>query len=136
LQRHVELRTLWTAHLRNKGRHGSPAARRLLLAADGGAKSEAERIFKGLLTDAGIGGWLANRRVAGYEVDFVFRDAMLAIEIDGFAFHSDANDFQHDRVKQNAIALAGWQVLRFTWLDLTRYPERVLAEVRRAIRAR
>jgi very-short-patch-repair endonuclease len=132
LQRHVELRTLWTAHLRNKGRHGSPAARRLLQAADGGAKSEAERLFQRLLTSAGIGGWLANRRVAGYEVDFVFRDAMLAIEIDGFAFHSDGNDFQHDRVKQNAIALAGWQVLRFTWLDLTRYPDRVLAEVARA----
>ena len=46
------------------------------------------------------------------------------------------DDFQHDRVKQNAIALAGWQVLRFTWLDLTEYPDRVLAEVRRAIRAR
>jgi very-short-patch-repair endonuclease len=136
LQRHVELPTLWTAHLRNKGRHGSPAARRLLQAADGGAKSEAERLFQRLLTSAGIGGWLANRRVAGYEVDFVFRDAMLAIEIDGFAFHSDGNDFQHDRVKQNAIALAGWQVLRFTWLDLTEYPDRVLAEVRRAIRAR
>ena len=66
----------------------------------------------------------------------MFRDAMLAIEIDGFAFHSDSNDFQHDRVKQNAIALAGWQVLRFTWLDLTEYPERVLAEVRRAISER
>jgi very-short-patch-repair endonuclease len=136
LQRHVELRTLWTAHLRNKGRHGSPAARRLLQAADGGAKSEAERLFRRLLTRAGIGGWMANRRVAGYEVDFVFRDAKLAIEIDGFAFHSDSNDFQHDRIKQNAIALAGWQVLRFTWLDLTEYPERVLAEVRRALRAR
>ena len=30
LQRDVELRQLWQAHLRNKGRHGSPAARRLL----------------------------------------------------------------------------------------------------------
>ncbi len=94
LQRHVELPTLWTAHLRNKGRHGSPAARRLLQAADGGAQSEAERLFQRLLTNAGIGGWMANRRVAGYEVDFVFRDAKLAIEIDGFAFHSDGNDFQ------------------------------------------
>src|SRR5690242_3321586 len=30
LQRHTELRDLWRAHLRNKGRHGSPAASRLL----------------------------------------------------------------------------------------------------------
>ena len=136
LQRHTDLPQLWTAQLRNKGRHGSPAARRLLHAADGGARSEAERLFKGLLRNAGIDGWRANQRVAGYEVDFAFRNSTVAVEIDGFAFHSGSDDFQHDRIKQNAIALAGWQVLRFTWLDLTQYPERVIAEVRRAIRAR
>ncbi|MCV7013114.1 type IV toxin-antitoxin system AbiEi family antitoxin domain-containing protein [Mycolicibacterium madagascariense] len=136
LRRHTELQPLWAAHVRNKGRYGSPAARRLLHAAEGGAKSEAERLFKRLLTKAGITGWTANQRVAGYEVDFVFRAERLAVEIDGFAFHSASDDFQHDRIKQNAIALAGFQVLRFTWLDLTEYPERVLAEVRRAISAR
>jgi very-short-patch-repair endonuclease len=31
--------------------------------------------------------------------------------------------------------LLGWQVMRFTWLDLTEYPERVIAEIRRAISA-
>ena len=30
LQQRVELRELWRAHMRNKGRYGSPAARRLL----------------------------------------------------------------------------------------------------------
>jgi very-short-patch-repair endonuclease len=136
LQRHVELPMLWTAHLRNKGRHGSPAARRLLQAADDGARSEAERLLISLMTAAGIRGWKANQLVAGYEVDFVFDDAKVAIEIDGLAFHSDADDFQRDRIKQNAIALAGWQVLRFTWLDLTEYPERVIATIRRATSVR
>lgn len=136
LQRRAELRDLWRAHLRNKGRHGSPAARRLLQSADGGARSEAERLFKQLLRQSGITGWKANQHVAGYEVDFVFPDAKVAIEIDGLAFHSGADDFQRDRIKQNAIALAGWQVLRFTWLDLTEYPGRVIATIRRAISAR
>ncbi|BBY25994.1 type IV toxin-antitoxin system AbiEi family antitoxin domain-containing protein [Mycolicibacterium sediminis] len=136
LQRHAQLPALWTAHLRNKGRHGSPAARRLLQAADDGARSEAEREMARLLRAAGITGWKPNRRIAGYEVDVVFRDAKVAIEIDGFAFHSDADAFQRDRSKQNAIALAGYQVLRFTWLDLVEYPGRVIAEVKRAIRAR
>ena len=133
LQRDVPLRTLWTAHLRNKGRHGSPAARRMLRAADGGARSEAERLFKQLLTVARITDWKANQRIAGYEVDFVFTGPKVAIEIDGLAFHSDSDAFHHDRVKQNAIALAGWQVLRFTWIDLVEYPDRVIAEVRRAL---
>jgi very-short-patch-repair endonuclease len=136
LQRHIELRPLWKAHLRNKGRYGSPAARRLLQAAEDGARSEAERILIRLLRAAGITGWCANHQVVGYEVDVGFPRCKVAIETDGLAFHSDTDDFHRDRVRQNAIALAGWQVLRFTWLDLTEYPDRVIAEIRYAISAR
>jgi very-short-patch-repair endonuclease len=135
LQRHVELKPLWNAHLRNKGRYGSPAARRLLQAADDGTRSAAERLMVQLLKSAGINGWKANYPVAGYKVDFAFVGPKVAIEVDGLAFHSDADDFHGDRVRQNAIALAGWQVLRFTWIDLTEYPDRVIATIRHAISA-
>lgn len=133
LQRHTELRDLWRAHLRNKGRHGSPAGRRLLQAAADGARSEAERILIKLLKDAHITGWKANYRLGRYVIDVAFPAHKLAIETDGWAFHHDQDDFQKDRVKQNEIALLGWQVLRFTWLDLTEYPQRVIAEIRFAI---
>jgi very-short-patch-repair endonuclease len=136
LQQHTELRELWEAHLRNKGRHGSPAARRLLHAADEGTRSVAERLFAQLLRNAGITGWMPNQMVAGYEVDFLFRAARLIVEVDGFAFHSDPEAFNRDRKKQNSVALAGYQILRFTWLDLTEYADRVIAEVKRAICAR
>jgi len=136
LQRHTHLAALWNAHLRNKGRHGSPAARRLLQAADDGARSAAERLLIQLLKTAGITGWKANYPVAGYKVDVGFRDCKVALEADGLAFHSDSDDFHNDRIRQNTIALAGWQVLRFTWLDLTEYPDRVIAEVKLAVRAR
>ena len=135
LQRRVDLHTLWDAHLRNKGRYGSPAARMLLQAAADGAHSEAERLLIRLLKAEKITGWRANYPVAGYRVDVGFPTQKVAIEVDGFAFHSDSEDFHTDRKRQNAIALAGWQVLRFTWLDLTEYPERVTAEIRRAISA-
>lgn len=133
LQRHVELREVWRAHLRNKGRHGSPAARRLLQAASDGARSEAERLLVKLLRQAGITGWKTNYRVGGYKVDVAFPTEKVAIEVDGWAFHSDPEVFVKDRQRQNAIALLGWQVLRFTWLDLTEYPQRVIAEIRSAI---
>ncbi len=136
LQRHVELQRLWAAHLRNKGRHGSPAARLLLQAAEDGARSAAERLLVRILKDAGITGWIANHPVAGYRVDVGFPAIKLALETDGLAFHVDSDVFHGDRVRQNTIVLAGWQVLRFTWLDLTEYPERVIAEIRRAISAR
>jgi very-short-patch-repair endonuclease len=135
LQRHVELRELWRAHMRNKGRYGSPAARRLLQAASDGARSEAERLLVKLLREAGITGWKTNHPVGGYKVDVGFPTQKVAIETDGWAFHSDAVDFQIDRERQNAIALLGWQVLRFTWLDLTEYPARVISVIRFAISA-
>lgn len=136
LQRHVDLKSLWIAHLRNKGRYGSPATRRLLQAAEDGAHSQAERVFLSLLKEAEIIGWSANHPVAGYRVDVGFPGCKVAVEIDGLAFHSNSDDFHHDRVRQNAITLAGWLVLRFTWLDLVEYPDRVIAEIRRAVSAR
>jgi len=135
LQRQVELRALWTAHLRNKGRYGSPASRRMLQAVEGGARSQAERLLVGLLKSAGMTNWRANFPLAGYRIDVAFPDSRVAIEVDGLAFHTDTETFHHDRLRQNAISLAGWQVLRFTWLDLTEYPERVVATIRRAISA-
>jgi very-short-patch-repair endonuclease len=134
LQRHVELPQLWKAHLRNTGRHGSPAARRLMQAASDGARSEAERLLIKLLRDNNITGWKANYPVGGYKVDVAFPGEKVAIETDGWAFHSSQEDFQKDRERQNKIALLGWKVLRFTWLDLTEYPQRVLAEIEAARR--
>ena len=135
LQREVRLSELWQTHLRNKGRYGSPAARLLLQAAGDNAHSHAERRVVGIRRRAGLTGWLANYPVGDYRVDIGFYEAKVAIEIDGFAFHSDHEAFQNDRVRQNALTLKGWQVLRFTWLDLTEYPERVLATIVSAIRA-
>jgi very-short-patch-repair endonuclease len=136
LQRRLGLRELWRAHLRNKGRYGSPQARRLLQAASDGARSEAERLLVKLLREAGITGWRTNYPIGPYKVDVAFPASKIVIEVDGWAFHSDQEVFQNDRKRQNYLALMGWQVLRFTWLDLVEYPERVIAEVRAAISAR
>jgi very-short-patch-repair endonuclease len=136
LQRHVDVLSLWRTHLRNKGRTGAPRARQLLHAADGGARSEAERLLHRILREAGITGWKANYRVGGYRVDVGFPVQKVAIEVDGFAFHSGAQEFQIDRTRQNDIVLMRWQVLRFTWLDLTEYPDRVIAVVKNALLAR
>lgn len=136
LQRHLSLDELQFAHERNKGRRGAPATQRLLTAAAGGARSEAERLIAQLLREAKITGWQANFRVGNYIVDIAFPARGVAIEIDGWAFHSDQEAFQRDRVRQNRLALQGWQVLRFTWLDLVQHSDRVLAQVCTAIAAR
>lgn len=136
LQLRVDVHSLWQAHLRNKGRTGAPRARMLLHAASDGARSEAERRIHGLLRGARITGWKANYRIGNYRVDIAFVRAKVAIEVDGFAFHSGTAEFHRDRSRQNDIVLMNWQVLRFTWLDIVEYPEKVIATVRAAISAR
>ncbi len=102
-------------------------------AASDGARSEAERLLVKLLREAGITGWRTNYPIGGYKVDVAFPKQKVAIEVDGWAFHSDPEAFAKDRKRQNNIALLGWKVLRFTWLDLTEYPQRVIAEIKDAI---
>jgi len=136
LQRRLDLHELWRAHLRNKGRYGSPRARRLLQAASDGARSEAERLLVRLLGEAGITGWQTDYQIGAYKVDVAFPVPKVVIEVDGWAFHSDQEVFQYDRKRQNYLTLMGWQVLRFTWLDLVEYRQRVIAEIRSAISAR
>ena len=128
--------TLWAAHLRNKGRYGSPASRLLLQAASDGARSIAERLLVKLLRDRRHHR-MDRRTIRSGDTrsTSAFRGPKVAIEVDGFAFHSGPVEFQVDRERQNNIALLGWQVLRFTWLDLTEYPQRVLAVIRSAISA-
>jgi very-short-patch-repair endonuclease len=136
LQRGVGFEDVYRAHCRNLGRYGSPEAARLLVAAADRAASAAERLVIKLLRTAGLTGWEHGHWVGGYELDFAFLEQRVAIEVDGWAWHSDVDRFRHDRQRQNALVLAGWTILRFTWHDLTRRPEAVVAEIRAALAGR
>ena len=66
-------------------------------------------------------------------VDFGWVLERLAVEIDGFAYHSAGGAFQRDRDRQNALVSAGWKVLRFTVSDLRDRPEYVVAQILAAL---
>ncbi|HEV8557518.1 MAG TPA: type IV toxin-antitoxin system AbiEi family antitoxin domain-containing protein [Actinophytocola sp.] len=136
LQRNLGFEDLRQAHCRNLGRAGSMAAVELLRAACDRAASEAERVAIALLREAGVDGWECGYRVGSYEVDLAFPVARVAVEVDGWAWHSDVDRFRLDRQRQNALVLAGWTVLRFTWHDVTSRQVQVIAEVRRALAGR
>lgn len=135
LQRRVAVPDLYAAYCRGLGRPGWGVAAGLLRAAGDRAASEAERLMITLLRGAGLTGWLRGYRVGGYELDFAFPAKRIAIEVDGWAWHSDAKRFGVDRQRQNALVLAGWTVLRFTWHDLANRADSVIAQVRRAAAA-
>lgn len=134
LQRHVSLDQLRAAEARMTGANGVVEARRLLAAAGDRAHSMAERLLLRLLKEAGIGGWVLHLRVGPYEVDVAFPETRVAIEIDGWAWHSDVERFRSDRRKGNDLVAGGWTLLRFTWHDLHHSPQRVVAEIRAAQR--
>jgi len=136
LQQWVHLEMLHRVHQRNLGRRGSAVAGELLAAAADGAASQAERLLHRLLRRAGIAGWQSAYRCLGYEIDVAFPDQQLALEVDGWAWHSAAERFRADRHRQNVLSNAGWRVLRFTWHDLTEAPDRVIAQIRTALKPR
>lgn len=104
------------------GRWGNKRLRMLLSDAGDGAQSKAERRLHELLRNAAVTGWQANFAVViggrRFVIDIAFPHQRLAIEVDGYRYHSSPYAFQSDRSRQNALAGAGWTVLRFTWSDL------------------
>jgi very-short-patch-repair endonuclease len=65
-----------------------------------------------------------NQRVAGYEVDMLWRRQSLVAELDGRAYHGD---FERDRARDADLLAAGVRVVRVTWRRLTRAEHREAA---------
>jgi very-short-patch-repair endonuclease len=81
-------------------------------------RSELEERFLRLCDDHGIQRPQTNTRVEGIEVDFVWRDRRLVVEVDGYAYHRSPESFESDRTRDVTLKMAGWEVLRFTWAQV------------------
>ncbi len=117
---------------------GNRNLRTVLHASSAAAASEAERRLHQLLRRARLVGWAANHPVRDGSrvvavIDVAFEQLRLAIEVDGWAFHSDVDRFRRDRQRQNDLVALGWTVLRFTWADLSERPDYVIAQIRHAL---
>jgi very-short-patch-repair endonuclease len=116
---------------------GTGQLHRLVAVSTGGSLSAAEDRLHALLRAAGLGGWAPNARVVlgsrTVVVDVLFASRRLVIEVDGWSTHGGREAFQRDRSNGNALTAAGYVVLRFTWDDLTRRPEAVLATIQAAL---
>ena len=65
----------------------------------------------------------------GIEVDFVWRDRRLIVEVDGYAFHRSPAAFERDRERDVLLQTRGWRVLRFTWRQVTQRAAWVAAAI-------
>jgi hypothetical protein len=68
-----------------------------------------------------VNAWIT---VAGeaMEVDFVWYGQQVIVETDGLGTHGTRQAFKRDRRRDQVLRLAGWQVIRFTWDDVTKEP--------------
>lgn len=66
-------------------------------------------------------------RIAGHEVDFLWRAERLVVEVDGYAFHSSRATFERDRRRDTDLQATGLRVTRVSWQQLTGEPEALLA---------
>lgn len=117
---------------RNHGRRGVGPLRRILDLPGGPrrTRSPAERQLLRLLRGAGIDGFETNARIHGYEVDFLWRDQTLVVEIDGWDAHSGRVAFERDRLKAARLQAAGLRVMPITGRQLGRDPAGVLRRLR------
>lgn len=123
---------------RNPGRPGVAALRQVLDLPGGPqrTRSKGERALLRVLRRHGIGDFEANARVAGYEVDFLWRGLDFCVELDGWDAHSSRLAFERDRLKWARLQAAGIEVMPITGRQVKRDEDGVVARLRRALARR
>lgn len=114
-------------------RRGSARIRRVLAFCDPRSGSVLESVLRVRMQLAGVEGWASQvvlRLAPELRVDFCFPLRALVLEVDGARWHQDP---ARDRNRDNALAVLGWRVLRFTWADVVYEPERVVRQIAAAL---
>jgi hypothetical protein len=134
-----DLRAIDAVIARSQGRRGVRALRRALVdyrEPPHLTRSELERRFLDLCRDAGFPLPAMNVWVAGQEVDVMWEEERLAVELDGRSFHQTRAAFERDRLRDAALQLAGYRVLRVTRRRLETEPAAVVAAIRALLATR
>jgi very-short-patch-repair endonuclease len=117
---------------RTRGRHAAALLAAELARQSGSpslTRSEAEERFLNLIRLAMLPAPRVNSRLHGYEIDFYWPQQHVAVEVDGYRFHSSRRAFEHDRRKDAALQAAGIVVLRVTWRQIQDEPFAVVARL-------
>jgi hypothetical protein len=121
-----------------QGRKGVVLMRALLTERGGRfvpPESELEARFLDLVSDHGLPAPVRQLDLGDSDqwigrFDFVWREAMLVVEVDGAAFHDGLLDRRRDARRVDQLESLGWTVLRFRWHDVTVQPTQVVDTVR------
>ncbi len=134
----ISIRTLLERYPR---RRGTALLRRLLRDEDslrGITRRELEARFAAILAttdlprpqrnvDLAVGGRF-------FEIDCLWREQRLAVELDGRATHGTGMAFEKDRERDRLLQVDGWRAVRITWRQLRDDAPAVVADLRRLLR--
>jgi hypothetical protein len=81
------------------------------------------------LPEPEVNAWISLNDGVAFKADFLWRQERLVAETDGYRFHGSRRAFEHDRMRDQRLTVAGFTVVRLTWRQLTQEPDRVLATV-------
>ena len=120
---------------RNPGKRGTRKLRTILNLPGGPrrTRSPAERGLLRLLRERRIDGYETNAKIAGYEVDFLWPSARLAIEVDGWDAHSGRVAFERDRLKVATLKAHGIATMPVTGRQIRQDPDGVVARLLAAL---
>lgn len=96
-------------------------------------RSDLEEGFLALCVNHRFPSSETNVKIGRYEVDFLWREHKLVVEIDSFLYHQGSVAFQEDHTRDLALRRSGYTVLRFAEKQLEDEPEIVAADVAAAL---
>jgi very-short-patch-repair endonuclease len=96
-------------------------------------KSQNEILFLEICEAAGLPLPETNVYIAGWEVDALWRDQQIAVEIDGVGNHRSAAQVRRDRRKDLALRTHGLTPLRYSDEQLVERRTELVAELRRLV---
>ena len=74
-----------------------------------------------------------NVRIGSMIVDFIWRDHWLVAETDGYRYHRGQAAFEDDHARDLELRALGYDIVRFTYRQVTADPKRVSAALRKAM---
>jgi hypothetical protein len=118
-------RELRAAAARQAGRRGIVNVRDLIPVAAAESESPMESEARLAMLDGGLPPpvlqyEIVDRNWQTWRVDFAWPDRMVAVEYDGFDWHSDPDALRRDRQKRAALAEVGWRMVSIVADDVRR----------------
>jgi very-short-patch-repair endonuclease len=119
---------------RNRHKVGVVAVRSVLDIPGGPrrTRSPGERAMLRLLRKHAIDGYEVNAKIHGYEVDFLWPDEGVVVELDGYDGHSGRIAFERDRLKWSRLSSHGLLVLPITGRQIRDDPDGALERLANA----